>query len=197
MNRAKSTASRTLAPLSLRWLPLTIDPHTPARTRFAAATIRRPAPRDAARITALAHSLPNLDRYAGYLYVLLCDHFAATCGIAELEGLAVGFVTGYRLPEAPETLFVWQVGVTPDMHGTGVATRLLADLLARPENAGVHFVETTVSPDNQASRRLFLGFAKRRQAPLIELPGYASSLFPGVHPPEPLLRIGPISRRSS
>ena len=169
----------------------------PAGKRYVHAYVRRPTLEDAPRIAVLAQSLPSLDRYAAYLYLLLSDHFATTCALAELEGLVVGFATGYRKPSFGDTLFVWQVGTAPAMHGKGIATHLLLDLLERPENQDIRYVETTVSPGNHASRRLFSGLAARLQAPLEELPGYAPVLFPGEHDPEPLLRIGPIARRSS
>lgn len=145
----------------------------------------------------MAQSLPSLDRYAAYLYLLLSDHFANTCVLAELEGLVVGFATGYRIPQREDTLFIWQVGTAPAAQGKGLATAMLLDLLERPENEGVCYLETTVSPDNQASRRMFSRLARRLAAALEERPGYSPALFPGEHEPEPLLRIGPISRRSS
>lgn len=155
--------------------------------------LRTPTVEDAARICALAGSLPQLDRYAAYLYLLLCDHFADTCIVGESSAQILGFITGYRVPARSDTLFVWQVGIDRQMQGRGVASALLDALFARPESAPLRYLEATVSPDNHASRRLFTRFAERMQAPITELTGYCSALFPLPHPAEPLLRIGPIS----
>lgn len=161
--------------------------------------LRMPTVEDAAGICALAGSLPQLDRYAAYLYLLLCDHFADTCVVGETPEQLLGFITGYRVPARSDTLFVWQVGIDRQLQGRGVASALLDALFARPESATIRYLEATVSPDNHASRRLFTRFAERMQAPLMELTGYCAALFPVPHPAEPLLRIGPIpttSRRS-
>jgi L-2,4-diaminobutyric acid acetyltransferase len=55
-------------------------------------------------------------------------------------------------------------------------------------------VEASVTPDNSASQALFRGFAHRRDAPLTTAELIGSELLGREHPPEILLRIGPIDR---
>jgi L-2,4-diaminobutyric acid acetyltransferase len=139
--------------------------------------------------------VPELDRYATYLYLLLCDHFADSCAVAEHGEQIVGFVTSYRKPSQPDTLFVWQVASAPSVRGRGLAAALLDDVLSRPAQRAICYLETTVTADNHASRRLFAGLARRLDAPLRELPGYGAELFAMTHPAEPLLRLGAFPRR--
>ncbi|MCB9598692.1 MAG: diaminobutyrate acetyltransferase, partial [Sandaracinaceae bacterium] len=133
----------------------------------------------------------TLERNTAYAYVLLCDHFRATNVIAELEGEPVGFVAAYRPPTHHDTVFVWQVGVLDAARGLGVAGTLLDALVARPGCRGVRYLEATVTPSNEASRRLFESFARRRGADVAWSDGYPATLFAPDHEPEHLVRIGP------
>jgi L-2,4-diaminobutyric acid acetyltransferase len=155
---------------------------------------RPPSPGDAAEIWQLVQQTPALDANSPYAYLLLCTDFAETCAVAEARGEVTGFLLGYRPPERPESYFVWQVGVSEDHRGRGVAAGLLDWTFARLVDAGVRFLEATITPSNEASRSLFQGFARRRDAAFQELPGFPSQLFPnGAHEEEVRIRIGPIN----
>ena len=135
-----------------------------------------------------------LDRYSPYLYVLLCDKFSLSSIVAEEGGELLGFITGLRPPEQPDSLFVWQVGVAARAHRRGIAGRMLRDLFMRPENRNARWLETTVARTNTASRNLFAAFARSMHATIDEQPGYVRAYFPDAHEDEPLLRIGPLER---
>jgi L-2,4-diaminobutyric acid acetyltransferase len=153
--------------------------------------IRRPCAEDGARIWRLVESSGVLDCNSAYVYLLLCTHFADTCAVAEDDGKLLGFVTGYRLPDKPDTWFVWQVGVGSAARGRGLGKRLLRAVLTRHDD--IRAIEATVSPSNRASRALFGSLAREFGAPLREGIGFASPLFPDSHEDEPVLRIGPFS----
>jgi L-2,4-diaminobutyric acid acetyltransferase len=155
---------------------------------------RRPTLADGRRVWALVKAAGTLDLNSAYLYLLLCDHFADSCVLAELDGELVGFVTAYLPPGRNDTLFVWQVGVSPAARGRGVAKGLLTELLAREACREVRWIETTVSPSNTASRALFASLARRLGTELAERPYMGEALFPpgGGHEAEPLLRLGPL-----
>lgn len=140
----------------------------------------------------LVRACPPLDANSAYAYLLLAEHFPDTCILAEdHEGLA-GLVTGYVPPAQPETLFVWQVAVADRARGLGLGRQMLQGLIARPELAGIRYIETTVGPDNQASRRMFAGLAQDLQAKVEEAAFFDAALFGADnHDAEPLLRIGP------
>lgn len=155
-------------------------------------TFRNPQVADGLAIWRLIREAGTLDLNSTYAYLMICRDFSETCIVAEDEGRIVGFVTGYRPPPKQDTIFVWQIGVAPDARGRGIASRVLDHLVTSDACRGVRYLDTNVTPSNEASRALFHGFARRRNAPVEELEGFGSSLFPEPsHEPERLLRIGP------
>ncbi|MCV7384026.1 GNAT family N-acetyltransferase [Mycolicibacter longobardus] len=103
-----------------------------------------------------------------------------------------GFVTGYRRPDQPETLMVWQVAVNAAHRGAGLAGRMLDHLATTLVPEGVTHLETSITPDNTASRRLFGAFARRWDAALECSELFGGGLFPESHLAEELFRIGPL-----
>ncbi|MBW8740913.1 MAG: diaminobutyrate acetyltransferase [Streptomyces turgidiscabies] len=163
--------------------------------------IDRPVVADGAALWRIARDSKVLDLNSSYSYLLWCRDFAATSAVArDPGGSPVGFVTGYVRPDRPRTLVVWQVAVDADHQGRGLAASLL-DALARRVGAeqGLTTLETTITPGNTASERLFTSFAQRYGAPVEREVLFAAALFPsdpagldGPHDPEVLYRIGPL-----
>lgn len=162
------------------------------RVRF-----RGAAPEDGAALHQLVDRGGVLELNTAYSYVLMCDHFASTTVVAEHDGDVVGFVTAYRPPSHPDTVFVWQIGVDPRMRGRGVARGILQALVRRPACRGVRYLEATVTPSNTASRRLFQSFARHQAAPFEWSDGYPGAAFGEGHEPEDLIRIGPFTAGAS
>jgi L-2,4-diaminobutyric acid acetyltransferase len=161
-----------------------------------ALSIDRPHVEDGAAIWRIARDSEVLDLNSSYSYLLWCRDFAATSVVARgADGEPIAFVTGYIRPERPGTLVVWQVAVDKEHRGRGLAGTLLEALTQRVAAAyGVDSIETTVTPDNTASDRLFTSFAARRGASLEREVLFDGGLFPdGGHEPEVLYRIGPIT----
>lgn len=156
---------------------------------------RGPVADDAKRIWKLVREGGVLEENSPYCYLLLCTHFAANGIVAERAGRLLGFACAYRPPSDPAAVFVWQVGVAPEGRGRGLGTELLRRLIQRPANRRVKFLSATVAVDNEPSRRLFAAFARSAGVSLETTTGYGSELFPSEHPPEPLLRIGPLAPR--
>ncbi|MFC8599512.1 diaminobutyrate acetyltransferase [Isoptericola sp. NPDC057191] len=177
----------------------------PASTRPTAdltgLTVRPPTTADGAAMWRLARDSGSLDLNSSYAYLLLADHFSATCRLAFLgsdgdgddagDDGPVGFLAAYRLPADPATLFVWQVAVDPRARGRRVAGRLLDAVVDATGEGGpaVARVHTTVTADNAASRRVFARWAAERGATLRETTGYEAADFPDGHDGEPLLVI--------
>ena len=154
--------------------------------------IALPRVSDGAAIRRLIDACKPLDVNSLYAYLLLCEHHAGTCVVARRDEHIVGFVSAYRIPQREDTLFVWQVAVDASTRGTGLAKAMLRDLLARPLVRGSTHLETTVSPSNTASRRLFHALARELDAPVNETVLFAESDFGGEdHECETLIRIGP------
>ncbi|GHF88246.1 L-2,4-diaminobutyric acid acetyltransferase [Streptomyces griseosporeus] len=151
---------------------------------------------DGSALWRIARDSEALDLNSSYSYLLWCRDFAGTSAVARREdGQPIGFVTGYVRPERPHTLLVWQVAVDSAYRGRGLAAALLDGLTARlAAERAITEVETTITPGNTASERLFTSFAARHGATVEREVLFDAGLFPdGPHDPEVLYRIGPLS----
>lgn len=158
--------------------------------------LEKPAVAHGAEIHRLISDCKPLDVNSTYAYLLLCEHFSETCVRAELAGRTVGFVSAYRPPLRHDVLFVWQVAVAASARGAGLGKSMLHELLRRDARGEWRYLETTVSPSNEPSRRLFYALASELDAPVAESALFSERDFDGeLHEPEILIRIGPIKRR--
>lgn len=155
-------------------------------------TVRTPRAEDGAPVHGLIAQCPPLDTNSMYCNLLQCTHLAGTCAIAEDQTGIAGFVSAYRLPDQPESLFVWQIAVAESHRGRGLAKRMLLDILGRPACDGVRYVRATVTPDNDASRALFHSLAGELETSIDEQPLFdAQTHFGGEHASEHELVVGP------
>jgi L-2,4-diaminobutyric acid acetyltransferase len=155
-------------------------------------TIGRPAVSDGVACWRLAEATGVLDVNSRYAYLLWCRDFAATSVVARHDGEVFGFVTGFRRPEEPSTLVVWQVGVDAAARGQGVAAAMLDALF--DQVPGVDHLEATVTPGNIGSAALFTRFAERRGAPVRRGELFGAELLGDGHESEILFRIGPVGK---
>ena len=126
-----------------------------------------------------------------YCNLLQCSHFADTAIAAEHNGELCGFVSGYRLPAQPDTLFIWQVAVAPAARGQGLASQMLQQLLRR--HPDVCWLHTSITASNQASWNTFHKLARQLGAPLQTRVMFDSAQhFAGEHDTETLVCIGPL-----
>ncbi|MEU9923023.1 diaminobutyrate acetyltransferase [Streptomyces griseoluteus] len=156
-----------------------------------------PTVEDGAAAWRIARESQGLDVNSPYSYLLWFRDFARTSVVvSESAGDAtVGFVTGFRRPEQPDTLVVWQIAVDRGQRRRGTASAMLDHLTARLTADGdVRHLEATISSDNAASHRLFRSFAERHTAPLKRDLLFPAELFPDTHEAEFLYRIGPLRR---
>ncbi|MEP9391623.1 diaminobutyrate acetyltransferase [Gordonia sp. VNQ95] len=152
---------------------------------------RIPTVTDGTRLWEIARDSRVLDVNSSYAYVLWCSDFAETSIVAEVDGRAVGFVTGYRRPSDPSTLMVWQVAVDDDHRGHGIAAAMLHRLFDRTAERGIVAMHTTISPDNVASQRLFASVAAARGLRFDRRDLFAATDFPDAHEPEDLYLLEP------
>lgn len=152
-----------------------------------------PTADDAGAIADLIASCPPLDPNSLYCNLLQCTHFAGTCIKAERDGVLEGWISGYRPPDDPEAIFVWQVAVHERARGLGLGVAMLEALLQRPGAAGARRLITTVTPSNQASRRMFVAFARSRNARVDMREHFDRERhFAGRHESEELISIEPL-----
>ncbi len=135
---------------------------------------------------------PPLDTNSVYCNLLQCSHFADTSVIAMEGETVMGFISGYRVPARPEVLFVWQVVVSSQARGQGLASRMLETLLASDACREVTHIETTITSDNQPSQALFKKLAEKLNAPIEQSVLFDKNAhFGGQHESENLVQIGP------
>lgn len=158
-------------------------------------TFRPPTEDDGSQVWNLIQDIQKLDDNSMYCNLLQCTHFQDTCALAECDGRIVGWMSGYRPPSDPDTLFVWQVAVHPSMRGRGVAKRLIQWVLERPWNADIRNVHSTITGDNKASWALFSAIAEQYEAEMDRDPHFEEDRhFDGEAPTEHLVQIGPLRR---
>ncbi|MCX2831577.1 diaminobutyrate acetyltransferase [Microbulbifer thermotolerans] len=156
--------------------------------------LREPVSEDGAAVHRLISRCPPLDENSLYCNLLQASHFASTSVAAEVDRELVGFVSGYLIPQRPDTLFVWQVAVAEEVRGLGLAGRMVREILGRPGCGQVRHLETTITPDNAASWALFRGLARKLGSTCTEAVMFDRERhFFGLHDSEILLRIGPFS----
>ena len=153
--------------------------------------LRAPVRGDGARMHAFVRD-SSLETNTRYAYLLLATHFAETSIVAEHDGEMMGFVAAYRVPARPDTLFVWQVGVSPKARRTGLAKRMLLALAGLLAPTGVCCIEATVGAGNEASARLFASTAKALSTECTWSTGFVADDFGDEdHEDEVLARVGP------
>ncbi|MFT4815993.1 MAG: L-2,4-diaminobutyric acid acetyltransferase [Pseudohongiellaceae bacterium] len=158
-------------------------------------TMRIPDSEDGSAIHDLASRCPPIDCNSLYCNLLQASHFRDTAIVAERQGEIRGYVTGYRLPAKQDTLFVWQVAVSPEARGQGLAVTMLETLLSRLPD--VTAIETTVTPNNQSSMKLFHRLAERKNSSVHKRVLFDKEKhFGGKHEDEILLCIGPFKEKA-
>ena len=155
---------------------------------------RHPRTADGAALWALARE-NGLDENSPYAYLLWSEYFRDTTVVAtgDDDDVPVGFVTAFRRPDEPGTVFVWQIGVAESHRRRGVAASLLDELV---ERCGADRLEATVTPSNTASETLFRRFGARHDAPVTSEELFGEALFPPGHEAEHRFRIGPFGTRN-
>jgi len=146
-------------------------------------------------VSQLISACPPLDTNSAYCNLLQCHHFASTSVAVRRHDELVGFISAYRVPDKPETLFIWQVAVAKSARGQGLASKMIEQILQREACESVRFIETTITQANEASWALFSRIARRYGAPLSSNDLFTKEKhFSGQHDTELLVTIGPLER---
>jgi L-2,4-diaminobutyric acid acetyltransferase len=136
---------------------------------------------------------PPLDTNSSYCNFLQCTHFTQTSVATLQNDKLLGFVSAYVIPDKPNTLFIWQVAVSSEARGLGLASQMLNHLLERPQCLHIEYIETTITEDNTPSWSLFKRLAEKWTAPLTSSPWVdKEDHFASQHESETLVRIGPL-----
>ncbi len=151
-----------------------------------------PCATDGADVHALIAKCAPLDRNSMYANLLQCSHFQATCVTARRDGVLIGWVSGYLLPDDPNSYFLWQVAVDESARGEGLPKRMIVEVLSRTACADVRQLKTSITRNNQASWGLFSSVARHLKADMRdEVMFEKDKHFDGHHDTEHLVTIGP------
>lgn len=167
-------------------------PERPAPARKQA-VFRTPRPADGFEVWRLVENTPGLDTNSPYSYVLWFKDFADSSLVATVDDEIVGFLTGYRRPDQPDTYFVWQTAVSP-RHGIPfLGVKLFEAAAERQRERGARYVEATVSAENKAILMVLKQYARKRGADISEQVLFPAEWLGEGHHDEVLHRIGPLS----
>lgn len=152
--------------------------------------LRKPDPKHGPAVLSLVQDCHPLDENSLYFYLVQCEQFRDTCVLAERDGDVVGWLSAHIPPSDDDTVFVWQVAVSPEARGSRLGLRMLDELMRRPDCAGAEQLRTTITPDNTASWKLFRRFAKRCGAEIDDEPHYLEEVhFDGEHDTEHMVTL--------
>ena len=126
-------------------------------------SIRSVTTEDAGVLHSLATQCPPLDVHTPYTYWVLTHMFADGCFVAEVDGNPIGFITTVR---KNSVAFLWQIGVTEAHRGTGLATRLLAEVVSWARSLNITAVQLSIDPANVASTMAFTSFCAANELSL-------------------------------
>ncbi|MGH4024452.1 MAG: diaminobutyrate acetyltransferase [Pseudonocardiaceae bacterium] len=159
--------------------------------------LRPPTIQDAPGIWELVRSAKGSDADSAYFYLLWCHEFSRTSVVATAGNRVVGFLLGYVRQDHLDTLVVWQEGVAPCCHVSGLRLRMLNEVVRNNSGCGVSFLETTATPHDKEVVRLVERFARGRDARVLRREIFAAEFFPDMHVAEMLYTIGPFGKRRS
>ncbi len=156
--------------------------------------IIHPTKKHAKEIFKLVSRCKPLDINSEYLYLLQTTYFKDTCSLALLEKKAIGFISGYLVPNKTNTLFIWQVAVDKQARGKGLAKKLLLEILQREHSKNIEYIHTTISPQNIPSQKFFEKLASDLNTTIKKSILFDNDDFTTEHEQEVLFEIGPIKK---
>jgi len=154
--------------------------------------IGKPDPEIGYFVSELISECKPLDENSPYCNLLQCSHFRDTCAVAEDEQGLVGFVSGYIIPNEPNTLFIWQVAVHERGRGQNLGKKMIMNIVQREECKSIEHIHTSITKLNKPSQKVFASIAKSLDAEIEnEVLFHHEEHFYGEQPTEILYRIGP------
>ncbi len=90
-----------------------------------------------------------------HLFRIMTRYSGNSCYVARMGEKLAGWVMGFNANRMPDTYFLWQIGVNPEMQGNGIAGRLLEYVENDVRSNNGERIELTIDPENLPSERLF------------------------------------------
>ncbi len=123
--------------------------------------IEKQSGKDFLEVHRLAGRIAGIVPHPAHLYKIMADHFGDTFFVAkdmaeDGDYDILGFMLGFLSRRIRGHLFVWQVAVSEEFQGKGIATKLLEHTIEYAKKSDeCEAVMATVETGNMASRRLF------------------------------------------
>jgi L-2,4-diaminobutyric acid acetyltransferase len=150
-----------------------------------------PTKKNGSAVEKLIKRCPPLDLNSTYHYLIQSYYFNQTCSVAFDGEKIVAFVSGFIKPTNKNCLFIWQVAIDEDYRGKGLGIELIEFLLN--QNKEVNTIETTITKNNIASRRMFQKIVEKYKTRMAEeILFNKEEDFSNEHDSEMLITIGPI-----
>lgn len=155
-------------------------------------SFRKPTVNDGAQMFKIVENSGVLDVNSPYSYLMWGKYFNETSIVAEVNGEIIGFISGLIQPDAPETIFVWQIAIDEKYRGNGLALTSLNNLIKQVKHKNITHLEATITPSNIPSNRLFTKLATKLGTDHRVYPCFEEKHFPdGDFEEELTYRIGP------
>jgi L-2,4-diaminobutyric acid acetyltransferase len=150
-----------------------------------------PTKKNGSAVAKLIQRCPPLDLNSTYNYLIQSYYFNRTCSVAFDSEKIVAFVSGFIKPTNKNCLFIWQVAIDEEYRGKGLGIELIEFLLN--QNKEVNTIETTITKNNIASRRMFQKIVEKYKTRMSEEALVDKEKdFSNEHDSEMLITIGPI-----
>jgi len=150
-----------------------------------------PTKKNGSAVEKLIKRCPPLDLNSTYHYLIQSYYFNQTCSVAFDGEKIVAFVSGFIKPTNKNCLFIWQVAIDEDYRGKGLGVELIEFLLN--QNKEVNTIETTITKNNIASRRMFQKIVEKYETRMSEETLFDKEEdFSNEHDSEMLITISPI-----
>lgn len=151
-------------------------------------TLRHPSLTDGTAVFDLVDDCKPLDLNSHYLYLLQCSHFSQNCVVAFSNNKLLGWLSSYLHPDHSETLFLWQLAVSKQARGFGLAKKMIDWIVAQQK--GIAKIHTSITADNEASWAVFRSVAKHWGVELTQHNWFdGQAHFSGRHDSEFLVEI--------
>ncbi len=159
--------------------------------------LRAPSAADGHALHQLVSGDVGLDQNSLMCNLLQCSHFADTSVAAYQGDQLVGFVSAYKHPNRPRSLFVWQLVVAEHLRGQGLGKHMLRWLLAQPICEDIYELTAAITPTNAATWKLFDSFARECGAlPVKSMLFSREAHFKDAQEDQYLLSISPLPNRA-
>ncbi len=111
--------------------------------------------KDYREIHDLIGSLDGLVQHPVHFYNIMMRYFGDSFFVVKRNGTIAGVVWGFVSQADPSVFFLWQIGVSEQHRGSGIAPSLVARLIEHARERGCKKMHVTAETGNIPSWKLF------------------------------------------